>query len=229
MKRNAPFLVAALVVLLAIALAFWVSRPRPRVVSPPQDRAARIEEAAHRDAVTHRTHFLSLERELARIRVERERLDALLEQLGRAIPALLLAFGVMFSALPSAEASQAPRGSVSADGRTCFSLADTAALQGAYLLVPKQRLELETLRQDRTLAKQEIGVLQQMVDESRRAYEAERLRANEWAELEHALRAQVRDLERVVQRSERRERLRVAGMVAGVLGGGLALGWALAR
>lgn len=229
MKRLAPYWVSLLVVVLVVAVGLWVARPRPSVPAPAKDRAARIEEAAHQDAVAHRTLFLSLERELARVRLERQRLEAVLEQLGRALPALLLALGVMFAAVPSAEASEPPRGSLTADGRTCFSLTDTAALQGAYVLVPKQRLELDTLRQDRALASQEIGILQKMIDESRRAYEAERVRAGEWSELEGALRAQVQDLERVLHRSERRERLRLVGIVAGVLGGGLVLGWSLAR
>ena len=242
-----PLLAAVGAMLAALLLVFFIlARPKRLQPPPSSQRGIELEDAARQDAAEHRGRLLSLERELARIREQRRALEELLRELARTAP-LLLASLLMAASLtgasiayaadppsPSVEAHEAwpvygPHGKLMANGSTCFSLQETAALRGAYYAVPRLRLEVNTLRDDRALAQREIALLEAMLSDTRERYESERLRAIQWAELEEDLRAHVSQLERVIVRNQRKDRLRRAGVVVSVLAGGALIGWALAR
>lgn len=241
--KPLPMFAALAAALALISFFVWVLRPRP-TVPPPATSAAAIEERAREDAILYRERYLSLQRELERVKAERAKLEKLLEELGRITAPLLACIAIALSLMvtpaswaadpPAPPASlftgaPSPPGRLLPDGSSCFSPVDTAVFRGAYALVPHLKLEISTLREDRSLAAREIGILQEMLQETRGALERERRRSDEWSELERALSAQVQDLQHVLKVTKRRDRLRMAGTIVAVVAGGVVIGYTVAR
>lgn len=236
-----PLMAGVLAALLSLLLILWVlDRPRA-IVGPSPSMATSIEAAAREDAITHRGRVLPMQRELDQIRKRRKRLDEVLRDLEDGIARLILGFlcvGLMASPFdafaadvppPAPAVLTMPAGKLSADGRQCFSVTESAMIRGVFAQVPPLKLEVATLYEDRALAAQEIGLLESMLHETQRAYDAERRRADAWSGLEAALRDQVKQLEDVIAQKRRRDHWRRAGIIAAVVAGGAVVGYAVAR